>query len=152
MLVEAKAHDYELRKEENGKKLSKNCSNSSRINHEHIAAAIGSANASLSEETKMTWSLSRDSRYQMSNRFAWAWKVTELGMPVILVYLGFIGCEEMREGKRQRPIASHAEWAGMVKEHSRPLFQGKVWDREWHVNGQLLIPVIRTTDQSLTGL
>ena len=25
----------------------------------------------------------------MSNRFAWAWKLADLGVPVVLVYLGF---------------------------------------------------------------
>jgi hypothetical protein len=152
LLVEAKAHDYELRKEEQGKRLSKDCSNDSRSNHEQIALAIRAANASLSEETKLTWSLSRDSRYQMSNRFAWAWKLTELGIPVIVAYLGFIGCEEMREGKKQRPITSQEEWAGMVRVHSRSLFPDEVWNRAWRVHGQSFIPIIRTTDQRLGGL
>jgi len=152
LLVEAKAHNYELGKEEEGKRLSKGCSNDSRTNQEHIALAIRAANASLSEETKLTWSLSRDSRYQMSNRFAWAWKLTELGIPVILAYLGFIGCEEMREGKKQRPIASQEEWAEMVRVHSRSLFPDEVWNRPWHVYGQSFIPIIRTTDQPLAGI
>jgi hypothetical protein len=152
LLVEAKAHDYELRKEKVGKKLAKDYSHDSRTNHEHIALAIGAANTSLSGDTKLTWSLSRDSHYQMSNRFAWAWKLTELGIPVILVYLGFTGCEEMREGKHQRPIASQEEWAEMVRVHSRSLFPDEVWNRAWHVHGQSFIPLIRTTDQSLAGL
>ena len=84
-----------------------------------------------------------DSHYQMSNRFAWAWKLTELGIPVILAYLRFIGCEEMRKGEKQRPISRQEEWGEMVRVHSRPLFPGEVWNREWCVRGESLIPLIR---------
>jgi hypothetical protein len=152
LLVEAKAHDAELRNEERGKPLKDHASDDSQRNHEHIDLAIRAANASLSVETKLRWSLSRDSHYQMSNRFAWAWKLTEIGIPVILAYLGFIGCEEMRKGDKQRPISSEEEWEEMLRVNSRPLFPGEVWNREWCVHGQSLIPIIRTSKQALANL
>jgi hypothetical protein len=31
----------------------------------------------------------------MSNRFTWAWKLAEFGKPIILIYLGFLACDEM---------------------------------------------------------
>ena len=149
LLIEAKAHDYELKKEEAGKNLAEDCSDDSKRNHEQIGLAIEAANASLSKETGHRWALSRDSRYQMSNRFAWAWKLTELGMPVILAYLGFVGCEEMREGVRQRPMRDHDDWRELVLRHSAPLFSDGIWNRQWRVNGQLFIPLILTSDQLL---
>ncbi len=149
LLVEAKTHDAELRNEERGKPLADHASDDSRRNHDHIDLAIRAANVSLSEETKLTWSLSRDSHYQMSNRFAWAWKLTELGIPVILAYLGFIGCEEMRKGDKQRPISSQEEWEEMVHVHSRPLFPDEVWKRVWCVRGRSLVPIILTFHQPL---
>jgi hypothetical protein len=85
----------------------------------------------------------------MSNRFAWAWKLTEIGMPVILLYLGFVGCEEMRDGKKQRPIAGKEDWEEMLRVHSRPLFPFEVWNREWRIMGQSFIPLIRTANQPL---
>jgi hypothetical protein len=38
--------------------------------------------------------ISRDNRYQMSNRFAWSWKLASVGVPVVLVYLGFVGAAD----------------------------------------------------------
>ncbi len=149
LLVEAKAHDAELRNEERGKPLADHASDDSRRNHDHIDLAIRAANVFLSDETKLTWSLSRDSHYQMSNRFALAWKLTELGIPVILAYLGFISCEEMGKGEKQRPVSSQEEWEEMVRVHSRPLFPDEVWNRELRVCGQSLIPIIRTWKQPL---
>ena len=74
----------------------------------------------------------------MANRFAWSWKLTQLGYPVILVYLGFLGAEEMRKEGEQTPFASHAEWEGLVKAHSEPLFPAEVWDRQCVIHGQLV--------------
>lgn len=84
-------------------------------------------------------------------RFAWAWKLTELGIPVSLAYLGFISCEEMRKG-RQRPIASQEEWEELVRNHSGPLCPNEVWNQDWRVHGQSFIPVTLTSDQPLSRL
>jgi hypothetical protein len=85
----------------------------------------------------------------MANRFTWAWKLTELGIPVILVYLGFIGCEEMRKGSSQRQIIDLEDWDAIVRAHSRPLFPGEIWNQRWQLHGQSFIPLIRACDQSL---
>lgn len=155
LLIEAKAHDAELRNEERGKPLGaedgKSVSIDSRRNHVRIGACIQDASLALSEQTQLVWALSRDWNYQMANRFTWAWKLTELGIPVILVYLGFIGCEEMRKGSAQRPIRDKEDWHQMVQAHSQPLFPREIWNQEWHVHSQLFIPLIRVYDQSLSG-
>ncbi len=156
LLIEAKAHDAELRNEERGKPLGaedgKGVSIDSRRNHVKIGACIQDASLALSEQTQLVWALSRDWNYQMANRFAWAWKLTELGIPVILVYLGFIGCEEMRKGAAQRPIADKEDWQQMVHAHCKPLFPHEVWNQEWHVHGRSFIPLIRVAEQSLSRL
>ena len=85
---------------------------------------------------------SHEHHYQMTNRFAWSWKLTELGYPVILVYLGFLEATEMRKGREQNPLNSHAEWEGLVKAHSQPLFPEGVWDRQWVIHGQPFVPRI----------
>ena len=54
----------------------------------------------------------------MANRFAWSWKLTELGYPVILVYLGFLRAEEMQKGGEQEPFDNHAHWECLVKAHT----------------------------------
>jgi len=145
LLVEAKAHDQELIKAEEGKGLKANASKNSRRNHDQIGECIQEANRSLTHRTAMTWTLSRDRCYQMSNRFAWSWKLTELGFPVILVYLGFLNAEEMK-GDNREPFASADAWATAVKNHSAGLFPESVWDRPWSVIGQRLIPLIQSRE------
>ena len=95
ILVEAKAHDTELYNETGGKSLDVSATANSRRNHAKIGKAIDEANVGLADQTGRRWSLSRDNRYQMSNRFAWSWKIAELGYPVVLIYLGFLEAEEM---------------------------------------------------------
>lgn len=141
LLVEAKAHDEELIGEEIGKRLDDSASCNSRKNHAHIDGAIREANSGLNVAVP-GWNLSRDSHYQMSNRFAWPWKLTELGFPVILVYLGFTYAVEMHD--QGKPFVDHTDWQKLVKAHSEPLFPSHVWDDKWTVNGQAFIPLIRS--------
>jgi hypothetical protein len=147
LLVEAKSHDAELRNEEKGKEKPSATANS-WLNHEQIGACIEKASLALAEQTHLPWALSRDWNYQMANRFAWSWKLASLGKPVILVYLGFLDCQEMRK-KKQFPFAKHEDWDRLVKSHSSSLFPAQVWDQRWPIHGQFLIPIIRTMKQSL---
>jgi hypothetical protein len=50
------------------------------------------------------WTLSRDSHYQLTNRFAWAWKLASMGVPVVLGYLGFQGAAEMKDRENRSLI------------------------------------------------
>jgi hypothetical protein len=96
LLIEAKAHAQELIKEETGRKnIQPPVSGSARRNLLRIDWAIRDASIALSEDTGLPWALSRDWDYQMSNRFAWSWKLAELGIPVVLVYLGFLKANDM---------------------------------------------------------
>jgi hypothetical protein len=153
LLIEAKAHCSELRREESGKALgrrdNKPVSFDSRRNHMRIGCSIQEAGSALSEQTNLKWALSRDCCYQMSNRFAWAWKLTQLGKPVVLVYLGFLDCGEMQDGPDKTLIASQPAWQQMIEDHSRQLFPYEVWNREWHLHGQSFIPLVRTYNQPL---
>jgi len=147
LLVEAKAYDQELIGEEKGKSMEANATSAARENHSYIGAAIAGANASLGRETGLRWSLSHSERYQMSNRFASACKLTELGWSVILVYLGFCNAMEMRQG-RNHPFADHKEWEAQVKTHSHVLFPDQVWNSRMSINGQDFIPLIRSIEIS----
>ena len=134
LLVEAKAHTQELKVGDRA--------GGSRPNQGRIARSIEEANAALAHHTELDWALSHEHRYQMANRFAWSWKLTEFGYPVILVYLGFLRAEEMRRGREQTPFESHSEWEGLVKVHSEPLFPEGVWDRRWIIHGRPFVPRI----------
>jgi len=149
VLIEAKAHAQELIKEGTGRKnIEAPVSGSARRNLLRIDWAVRDASAALSEETGLTWALSRDWNYQMSNRFAWAWKLTELGIPVILVYLGFLKAYDMSK-PGEVPFADAGTWEALVRSHSAPLFPGEVWNRPMSVNGVPLIPLIKSLELSL---
>lgn len=141
LIVEAKAHDRELIDQERGKRFDpSSASENSRRNHARIGSAIDEAGSALESDTGLRWSLSRDSHYQMSNRFAWAWKLANLGIPVVLIYAGFLEAAEMSDVGT--PIPDAKAWWNIVTQHSERLFPAAVWNRKWLLNGQPFIPMV----------
>jgi hypothetical protein len=98
VLVEAKAHIGEL--ETAGKRLSKTNRDEagyerSLENHKRIGAAIEQACDALKSHIHGIC-INRDRHYQVSIRIAFAWKLASLGVPVVLIYLGFLNDTGMR--------------------------------------------------------
>lgn len=137
LFVEAKAHSRELKKEEAGKSLS---DRSSQDNHLRIGRAILEARDELNRR-RPGFNISRDSHYQMSNRFAWAWRLASRGTPVALIYLGFLGATEMA-GPATVPFNSPAEWEGCLLDHSRSIIPESVWGDRVPTNGAPIYPRI----------
>ncbi|MDY6839430.1 MAG: hypothetical protein SWH78_15805 [Thermodesulfobacteriota bacterium] len=136
ILVEAKAHMNELAiagktepTTENGKK-----------NHEQIGLAIEDANNDL-KSYHSGWALSRDAHYQLCNRFAWSWKLASMGIPVILVYLGFLNADEMSS-----PFPSAEAWSNAVYKYSKGIVPDGVWESKVMVCGTPFRPIIRSLD------
>ena len=130
LLIEAKESASELKQKEAGKILHAGAVPESQQNHVRIGKAIDEANVALGAKTKPHWKLSRDNCYQMSNRFAWSWKLSELGCSVILVYLS--------------PLP-YTAWEQAVKAHSNPLFPAQVWNQPWtNAGGHIFVPCIRS--------
>jgi hypothetical protein len=148
ILVEAKAHVGELEGEARAKPLADTASQGSRINHATIGEAIDQARAGLQAATGMDWHIGRDNHYQMSNRFAWGWKLAQLGIPVVLVYLGFTGADDMTQGS-ELPFADEEGWNTAVRRHSALLFPDQVWNTTLEVNGVAFIPLIHALELSL---
>ncbi len=144
LLIEAKAHDEELKKEAAGRKLGNDATDGRKASHMTIDQAMLDARTGLQQATSLAWHISRDSHYQMSNRFAWAWKLTELGVPTILIYLGFLNAGEMKD--QGTPFSDHSAWDALVRAHSATLFPDEVWNRKYSVNGIPFIPLIRSTE------
>lgn len=144
LLVEAKAHENELLHEEKGKTLRKDASENSFSNHLQIGHAISDASGRLQRETDMSWAISRDTHYQMSNRFAWAWKLNQLGYNIVFVYLGFLQATEMSD--IGCPLQDHAHWSRTVLDHSDSIVPDKAWNQELNIGDKLLIPLIRSLE------
>jgi hypothetical protein len=139
LLIESKAHEAELKPE--AKTLAEHASDNSIKNHDQIGQAIREASAGLNQA--MTgWNLSRDSHYQLANRFAWAWKIAEIGVPVVLIYLAFLGANEM-----SKPITDCADWSRIVFNHSRNVVPDAAWGRDIKVATAIIKPLIRVWKQ-----
>lgn len=139
LLVEAKAHHNELKETDAGHGSGGNC--------DGIRHCVDDANLRLGQATGLRWELSCEHHYQMSNRFTWASKLTEMGIPVILLYLGFLNADDMAD--RGKPFEAADAWENLVKEHSKPLFPGEIWGKEWTVAGQMFVPLIVSRHLSL---
>ncbi|HXG69483.1 MAG TPA: hypothetical protein VNJ04_02610 [Gemmatimonadaceae bacterium] len=148
LLIEAKAHAEELGKEEAGRRLDTDASDERKASHVTIGAAIQSAATGFGQCMGGSCGISRDPHYQMSNRFAWAWKLTELGVPVVMLYLGFLKAHDMSK-HGEVPFADGDAWETLVRLHSAPLFSGNIWNNRWLVNGVPLIPLIKSLELPL---
>jgi hypothetical protein len=147
LLVEAKAHDAELKKD--GKPRDKDASSGSLKNHEKIGGAIVEASAELENAIK-GWNLSRDSHYQLANRFAWAWKIASMGVPVVLVYLGFVAATDVSDPPRLgEPFVDCADWTRGMLEHSRGIVPEGAWGGDIKVGSVAIRPLIRVWEQEI---
>lgn len=139
ILVEAKAHLKEL----SGAGKPKPRTTSGWKNHERIGKAIREANKALTGILS-GWELSRDSHYQLCNRFAWSWKVASLGVPVILVYLGFLNAEEMAD--QGKPFHSTNEWGDAIRGHAHGIVPDWAWNTRLEINSTSMCALIRAVD------
>jgi hypothetical protein len=111
VLVEAKANEPELSPA--GKRPAVGSDRSCQ-NHDHISLAITEAREALAARFPSI-SIGRDRHYQLSNRIAFAWKLATLGVPTVLIYIGFLGDTGVAnvgapfrdDGHWQRTFASH---------------------------------------------
>lgn len=135
VLVEAKAHADELHPDDR-------CGARNEDNRQRIEKAIRDVNQNLGKG----WALSADSRYQLSNRFVWAWKLASLGIPVVLVYLGFLNVPEM-----SKSFADHKAWEDRLLSYGHGVVPPGVWNSDQiKVNGIHMIPLIRSADVNVT--
>jgi hypothetical protein len=139
LLVEAKAHCREL---------SMGGTAAGAENAPHIIAACREATDELNSILPR-WTLSTESHYQLSNRFAWAWKLASLGVPVVLVYLGFLRAEEMRD--QGRPIANAKDWESLLRDHSAGKVPATMWDDLIMIDRTPLRARIRAIKLALDG-
>lgn len=142
VLVKAKAHEKEL--SEAGK--SEPDTLNSNKNHQHIGNAIDQANAGLNSAVK-GWGLSRDSHYQLSNRFAWSWKLASLRVPVVLIYLGFLNATEMID--QGQPFDNVKAWEKAIRSHAKGRVPDNAWNKRLDIGSTPLWFLIRSIELTL---
>ena len=136
ILVEAKAHKSELASAGKTEPTTEN----GWKNHERIGEAIEDACTNLKTQGS-EWALSRDTHYQLCNRFAWSWKLASMGVPVVLVYLGFLNADEMSD-----PFPSAGAWCDAVRKYSNGIVPDGVWESKVIVGNTPIYSIIRSLD------
>jgi hypothetical protein len=134
VLIEAKANVPEFTEGEGGK-LAGNAENDAQI-----ARAITEAQDAFRSDG---WDIkiSRDRWYQLSNRIAFAWKLASMGVPTVLIYLGFTRDEGIRDVGE--PIRDEEHWRGLVMSVQN-VVPPNMWGTEIRVAGTPLHLLIRT--------
>ena len=132
MLVEAKAHEKEL-------KTTDDVSDAVADNALSIASALLEATTAWNGILP-GFSLTANSHYQLSNRFAFAWKLAAMKIPVVLVYLGFLDADEMSG----HVLRDHAQWRQCVVDRSKGVIPTEAWDRTFDIDGTPLTVLIRS--------
>lgn len=158
ILVEAKANVPELSGA--GKHVRAKASAASKENHDRIGKAIDEARVAL-QRISAAVSISRNSHYQLSNRVAFAWKLASLGVPTVLVYLGFWGDSGIADVGL--PFIDAAHWCQTFEAYTRSVVPMDLCERRIEcgpASTWLLVrsrPVIevsraRQTDRALNSL
>ena len=176
LLVTAKAHCRELARDGD------RCRSSNQANLEQILTAIAEANADLHQAIanisggkQQNWELRHNQKYEMAARFAWAWKLTTMGIPTVLMYLGFLDADEVplkteddhhfrSDQEWHRHVSQYCGWQGAQEpqcQYHQTYILGRanpmdnlVWEEELRGPKQRapLLPIIRskTVDFPLT--
>ena len=148
LLVEAKAHTNEL--QDTGMRLdTRNAADplARDASNTKIAGAIAEANAGLTSATGLPWQLRVESHYQLANRFAWSWKVAQLGIPVVLVYLGFLHADEMAD--RGLAFTSTSDWEEKLRSYAKASVPDVIWGSPVEIGGTLMVPRMASVRQEL---
>jgi len=98
----------------------------SRANHERIGTAIAEACTAL-QRWSATTSVGRDSHYQLANRVAFAWKLASLGIPTVLVYLGFCGDHGIADVGE--PIRDASHWSDIFAAYAHSAVPQDLFER-----------------------
>jgi len=141
LLVEAKAHCYELENESKGKKLDIDASEDSKLNHQEIGKAIEQANSEINKKISGV-AISRDNCYQLSNRVAHAWWLANQGIPVMLMYLGFQEVKDMNDGKN-RLFTCHNDWQECFTKHAEQIGVDKIINKSVDCGNSKFITICR---------
>lgn len=140
LLVEAKSHEGEFKGKDDTTKAAETPA-------KFIREALKEATEALNQ-FHPGFDLSASSHYQLSNRIAFAWRLASQGVPVVLVYLGFLDAEEM-SGNNRVLLRSGDQWEHCVKERGATRVPREAWGRTF-LGGKLTF-LIRSARVSISS-
>ena len=139
ILFEAKANVAELKLD--GKSEPNSLESRSGRNHLRIRSAIAEARSGLEDAGVLT-QIDVGTHYQLANRIAITWKLATLGIPTVLVYLGFTGDSGISDVGL--PLSGHCHWQNVLLEHAAPVVPDWLWGRRIDVGKTSMWPLIRS--------
>ena len=144
LFVEAKAHEGEL--DWGGKPLADDASQGTVLNHENIAAQIRSASVGL-DRLCPGFNLSIANHYQLANRLTYLWKLASVGIPVALLYLGFLGDDDLFSYDYLR---DDAHWLRVMGGYVEGVVPQSFPERIWTSGNTPLVMLIRSVECTKT--
>lgn len=139
VLVEGKAHESELNREVKGKYIEENATLASLDNHKQIGQCIEEVRGHLNKMGSGV-NISRDTHYQLSNRVTFAWKLASEGVPVVLMYLGFIGDTYFKNDY----LRDKAHWQKVFLNHSKNILPDNFINKPIFCGGATMTILIRS--------
>ena len=70
-----------------------------------------------------------------------------MGVPVVLVYLGFRCAKDVRN--LGEPFADFPDWPCVVLEYSRNIVPERAWERELKIGAVTIKPLLRVWEQEI---
>lgn len=129
--------------------MKNNASKNSKENHEHIRKAIEETNCYLNKKYAGI-AIACDTRYQLVNRIAYAWKFASLGIPVILMYLGFLRDTEIHDVGE--PFRDNSDWQEFMSNYLTGVFPLELLEKEINCGPNSFRFLIRSRESgSITG-
>lgn len=89
-------------------------------NYVRIGKALDEAGEALSKITGKQVNIThkmRHTHFQLANRVAFSWKIASMGVPVILVYLGFLRDKTLGDEKRYPPFENDNDWKRELRKY-----------------------------------
>lgn len=96
----------------------------------------------LSHKVKLT----TNTHYPLSMQFAFAWKLASLGVPVILVYLGFLKALDPEDEDGRISFSHQSMWSQCVFEKTSKPLPEEIWDETFMINGTPLTILRRSME------
>ncbi len=151
LLVEAKAHVSELNSDP--------CTAAEKRNIAQMRAALDEATEKWNDllgafadargYKPRTWfDLTPTCHFELGCRLAFALKIAEMGIPVALVYLGFLDADEL-EDQNCIVFRSEEQWRHFVLEKTKKPAPEELWDETFDVGGTPLSVLIRSASVEL---
>ena len=142
LLVEGRVNTGELFYNSIKKILSNLHTDNVMANQVSVENAINEANTSISKTVKDI-KLSTENCYQLSSRITEAWWLASKGIPVVLLYVGFLNYEKLSY-KTHKIFTTDAEWQDLFKKHTEKVGVDKLLEKSVNCGAASFTTIVRS--------